>query len=95
MHAVVRNYSGSDASELFDELQGLLGSIEEAIRSISGVVAYTLLRTTNHGISITVCENKTGADESVTVAAKFINGNCSTVANPPEISEGATMPNIN
>ena len=95
MHAVVRNYSGSDASELFDELQGLLGGREEAIRSISGVVAYTLLRTTNGVMSITVCENKTASDESVTVAAEFINQNCSTIANPPEVSEGATMLHIN
>ena len=94
MHAVVRNYSGSEASQLFNELEGLLAGIEEAIRSIPGVVTYTLLRTSNGGTSITVCDTKATADESVRVAAEFIGQHCSTRANPPDVTEGATMLHI-
>jgi len=94
MHAVVRNYSGSEASQLFNELEGLLAGIEEAIRSISGVVTYTLLRTSNGGTSSTVCDSRAAADESVRVAAEFIGQHCSSRANPPDVTEGATMLHI-
>ena len=95
MHAVVRNYSGIEASQLFDELEGLLAGIEEAIRSISGVITYTLLRTSDGGPSITVCETKVSADESVKVAAEFIGQNCSTKATPPDVTEGRAILHIN
>ena len=94
MHAVVRNYSGYEASQLFNELESLLSGIEEAIRSISGVVTYTLLRTSNGGTSITVCDTQAAADESVRVAAEFIGQHCSTRANPPDVTEGATLLHI-
>ena len=94
MHAVVRNYSGNEASQLFNELESLLSGIEEAIRSISGVVTYTLLRTSNGGTSITVCDTQAAADESVRVAAEFIGQHCSTRANPPDVTEGATLLHI-
>ncbi|GIT13634.1 MAG: hypothetical protein CM1200mP35_04540 [Chloroflexota bacterium] len=94
MHAVVRNYSGSEASQLFSELEGLLAGIEEAIRSIPGVVTYTLIRTSNGGTSITVCDTKDAADESVRVAAEFIGQHCSTRANPPDVTEGGTLIHI-
>ncbi len=40
MHAVVRNYSGSEASELIDLLEQRLDEVESLIRSVQGFVAY-------------------------------------------------------
>jgi len=95
MHAVVRHYSGQGAHQLFSEIEAQLNGVEEAIRSVLGVVTYTLLRTDSGGISITICQDKAGADESVRVAAEFISKNCSAQANPPVVSEGATILHIN
>ena len=95
MHAVVRHYSGQGALQLLDEIEAKLDGVEEAIRSVPGVVTYTLLRTDNGGISISVCQDKAGADESVRVASEFISKNCMVQANPPVVSEGATILHIN
>ena len=95
MHAVVRHYSGQGAHQLFDEIEAQLNGLEEAIRSVPGVVTYTLLRTDNGGISIFVCQDKAGADESVRVAHEFIHKIFTGQANPPVVSEGATILHIN
>lgn len=91
MHAVVRQYSGQGASQTFDDLQENLGEIERLIKGVPGFVSYTLLRTLDGGISVTVCEDKAGTDESVRVAADFISANVSAPISPPEVSEGEAM----
>ena len=42
--------------------------MESIIRGVSGFVSYTLLRTDQGGVSVTVCQDKTGTDESVKAA---------------------------
>ena len=91
MHTVIRQYSGSGASELADEISSQAKGVEAAIRSVTGVSSYALVRTADGCISIRVCEDKMGADESVKVAAEFISNNCTVTANPPIVSEGETI----
>jgi hypothetical protein len=90
MYAVVRTYSGQGASELFD----LLGQREEDVKSlISGVpgfVNYVALRDGDGGVTVTVCQDKAGADESSRRAAEWVKENVSTTADPPTITEGDT-----
>jgi hypothetical protein len=94
MHAVVRRYSGAGAPELFEEFartQGAVESLEQAIRGVPGVVAYTLLRTPEGGVSVTVCQDKAAADQSVQVARDWLRQNLRTSANPPEVSAGDVL----
>ena len=65
--------------------------VERVIRGVPGLVSYTFLRTGDGGISVTVCQDKAGADESVRVAAEWIRQNSTASANPPVISEGDTI----
>jgi hypothetical protein len=62
MHAVVRRYSGPGAQELFEEFESKHGSVEgtleQAMRGVPGFVAYTLVRTQEGGVSVTVCQDK-------------------------------------
>ncbi len=89
MYAVVRNYSGSGAKQLFDLLDERKAEVESVIRSVSGFVSYSLIRTDDGGVTVTVCEDKTGTDESVQVARDWIQTNASDLGvNPPSISEG-------
>ena len=89
MYAVVRSYSGSGVKELFDLLEGRQEEIESLIRSVGGFVSYSLIRTNDGGITVTVCEAKTGTDESVQLAREWIQTNASDLGvNPPSISEG-------
>jgi hypothetical protein len=91
MYAVVRTYSGQGASELFD----LLGQREEDVKAlISGVpgfVNYAAVRNGDGGMTVTLCEDKAGTDESSRRAAGFVEDNLGATANPPAITEGSTV----
>jgi hypothetical protein len=91
MYAVVRSYSGQGASELFD----LLGQREEDVKAlISGVpgfVNYAAFRSGDGGVTVTVCEDKAGTDESSRRAADWVKENVSATTNPPAITEGDTV----
>jgi hypothetical protein len=91
MYTVVRQYSGQGASQLFDALESKKDEVERLIRGVSGVVSYTLLRTSDGGVSVTVCQEKAGADESVRVAADWVRQNAPVASSPPRISEGNTI----
>jgi hypothetical protein len=92
MHAVIRTYAGSGASELFDLLEKRQSDVEDLMRSIEGFVAYDLVRTDGGGSSFTVCQDKAGADESVRRAKQWIAANASDIrAGDPAVSEGPVI----
>ncbi len=94
MHAVVRRYAGAGAAELFEEFARKpvsAESLEQAIRRVPGVVAYTLLRTPEGGVSVTVCQDKAATDQSVQVARDWLRQNLSTAADPPEVFDGDVL----
>ena len=92
MHAVVRNYSGAGAKELFDLLEARKIDVENQISSVAGFVSYSLFRTADGGVSVTVCADKAGTDQSVQVARDWIQKNASNLSvNPPAISEGSVI----
>ena len=68
MYVVVRSYSAQGASELFD----LLAQREEHVKAlISGVPGfYSYVRSDDGGMTVTICEDKAGPDESSRRAAE-------------------------
>jgi len=95
MHAVVRNYSGSGAKQLFDVLEQHKADVEATLRKVPGLVNYTLVRCGDGGMSMTVCNDKAGADESMKVAHDWIEKNASNVhASAPLVSEGSVIVEI-
>ena len=92
MHAVIRTYSGSGAKELFDLLEERKSDVESVIRSVKGFVSYSLVRTGDGGIAITVCQDKAGTDDSVQKAKDWIGKNASDIgASAPKVSEGPAI----
>jgi hypothetical protein len=92
MHAVVRTYTGDGGKQLFDVLEQRKSDVEAVIRKVPGLISYTLLRSGDGGISVTVCKDKAGADESVKVARDWIRENASnTTARPPDVTEGSVI----
>ena len=92
MHAVVRTYSGAGAKQLFDVLERQKAEVEATLRKVPGLVSYTLLRSGDGGMSVTVCKDKAGADESLKVAREWIQKNASNIhANPPVVTEGSVI----
>ena len=92
MHAVVRTYSGNRAKELFDVLEKRKTDVESLIRTVKGLVSYSLVRTADGGVSVTVCDDKAGTDESLQRARDWIKENASnTGVGSPAVSEGAII----
>ncbi|MBV8429143.1 MAG: hypothetical protein JOZ88_18070 [Hyphomicrobiales bacterium] len=62
------------------------------MRGVKGFVGYTLARTREGTVSVTVCQDKAGADESLTVAREWIAKNAaSTGVGAPYVSEGPVI----
>ena len=92
MHAVVRSYSGKGAKELFDLLAQRKADVEALIRGVTGFVAYSLVQTADGGISVTVCQDKAGADESLQRAREWIQEKAAgTGVGAPTVSEGSVI----
>jgi hypothetical protein len=92
MHAVMRTYSGSGAKGLFDLLEKRKSEVESVIRSVPGLVNYTLVRSGDGGVSVTVCQDKKGCDESMRVAREWIQKNAADLGlGPPSVAEGVVI----
>ena len=95
MHAVVRSYSGSGASELFDLIEQRQAEVEPIIRSVAGFVSWSAIRTNDGGFTVTVCQDKAGTDESSKVARDWVVENASDLgASPPDVSEGPVLVHV-
>lgn len=91
MHPVVRNYSGAGAKQLFDVLERQKAEVE-ATRKVPGLLSYTLPRCGDGGMSVTVCNDKAGVDETVKVAREWIMKNTSNIqASLPAVTEGSVI----
>jgi hypothetical protein len=92
MHAVIRTYSGTGANELLDLLEKRKSEVDDLMRPIEGFVSYLLVRTNDGGTSVTVCQDKAGADESIQRARQWIAANASDIrAAGPAVSEGQVI----
>lgn len=92
MHAVVRTYSGAAARQLFDILEERKADVQATLQKVPGMVSYTLLRQGDGGMSVTVCKDKAGTDESLRVAREWISKNAANIsASPPQVAEGPVI----
>ncbi len=92
MQTVVRSYTGSGAAALFDLLEENKEDVESLIRGVTGFVSYSLVRTTDGGVSVTVCQDKAGTDESLQLAREWIQEHGSHLdVSPPTVAEGSNI----
>lgn len=91
MHVVVRTYNGQGATELFDLLGQREADVKELISGVPGFVSYAAVATDGGGVTVTVCEDKEGTDESSRRAADWVKENVEVASDPPAISEGDTV----
>ena len=91
MYMVIRRYTG--ASELADALVQRQQEVKDLISGVPGFKAYHALRTDWGDVAtMTICDDKTGTDESVRRAAIWVRSNLAKVEmRPPEIIEGETI----
>jgi hypothetical protein len=87
MFASIRKYNG--APTLTDELVKRQAEIKSAFAPVPGFHSYYLIKTGDGAVSMTVCENRAGADESNKVEATWLKDKLPTFATrPPEITTG-------
>ena len=67
MFASIRKYNG--APMLTDELVKKQDELKNAIHAVPGFYSYNVLKTSDGAISMTVCENRAGVEESNRVEA--------------------------
>lgn len=92
MHAVVRNYLGTGAKAVFDLVEERKADIETTMKNVPGVVSYIVFRSDDGGMTITVCEDRMGAEASVQAARAWLQANGPhLVAHPPEVTEGPVI----
>ena len=91
MYVVVRSYSGEGAPEIFDVIEEKTDEIRKLISEVPGFVSYTAFRIDGGGTAVTVCQDKEGTDESISVAAKWVLENVHGTPPVPVIIEGSTV----
>ena len=94
MDVVVRTYTGKGSKELFSLLEQRKADVEKLMRSVKGFESYTLARSSSGegGLSMTVCQDKTGTEESVRVAKEWIAKNAANIAvDTPKVSTGSII----
>lgn len=91
MYAVVRTYSGQGAAEVFDLIVRLQDEVKELFESIPGFSSYTAVRSDDGGMTVSVCEDKGGTDETVRRAAAFLKEKMTGPLDPPVIGEGEAV----
>jgi len=94
MFGSIRKYSG--APTMVEELVKKQDDIKSALRPVAGFQSYYLLRTNDGAISLTVCDNKAGAEESNRVAATWLKDKLPVFATrAPEITTGEVQIQLN
>ena len=91
MRAVIRTYSGPGAKKLFAELEKNKAKIQTLIKPVIGLVSYSLVSTGDGGMSVTVCKDQKGIDDSTRIAGEWIKENLPKVATKPSIAEGSVV----
>lgn len=94
MDVVVRTYSGKGSKELFSLLEKNKSDVEKLMRSVKGFESYTLARSTESegGMSMTVCQDKVGTEESVRLAKEWIAKHGANISmDAPKVSAGTII----
>jgi hypothetical protein len=92
MHAVIRHYSKNGAKEFVDLIEKRKDEVRGIITGIKGFVSYTFIRTADGGYTVSVYQDRAGADESLKKAKDWVQQNASHIGvSPPKISEGSVV----
>jgi hypothetical protein len=85
-YVVVRHYR--DSGTLVDELVKRADEVEGLIRGISGFVAYNMVRTESGCFSVSVYDDRAGAEESVSAAREYVQRTLPDLAVAPDVLQG-------
>jgi 3-methyladenine DNA glycosylase AlkD len=88
----MRYYHGNPG--LADQLAARGDEVRALLRAVNGFQAYYLVRLDDATVSITVCDDEAGTEESTQVAAGWLRENMPDLApSPPMVSAGTVTLN--
>jgi hypothetical protein len=94
MFASIRKYSGRPL--LADELLKRQNEIKSVLEPVSGFRGYYLIKTGDGTISMTVCDNRAGVEESDRVESTWLKDKLPTFATPaPQVTTGEVLFHVN
>lgn len=89
MYLVVRSYAGPGTAELFQLLGERDHEVRELIGGVPGFVSYAATPTgEDSGVTVTLCQDKAGTDESSRRAAEWVTQHVTTPGVAPTVWEG-------
>ena len=83
MQIVIRTYFGKGTKKLLAIGEEHEAELQSLMRTVEGLVSYTLARDRRGGFSVTVCQDKRGIKQSRKIAQRFL------AHHAPEISLAA------
>src|SRR6478609_336507 len=93
-HAVVRVYT--DSGPLIGVLREREDEVRGIMTSVPGFIGYGIMDTGKGAVSVTICQDKAGTDESIQRAARWIKENLpDATIDPPQIFEGDNVVSFN
>jgi hypothetical protein len=93
MYAVVRRYTA--AKDLTTAVTAKRGSLEQTMRGLPGFVAYYLVNQGDAVATITICQDKAGAEQSIQQAADWVKQNLpDSGLSAPEITQGDVLVSV-
>ena len=93
MHAVVRRYD--NANGLIDVMKTKADEVKELISGVPGFVAYYVTESGEEMISVTVCDDETGTQESSRRAGEWVAANAANSGvSPVERHDGKVFLNF-
>jgi hypothetical protein len=76
---------------LFDALAAKEDDVKALISTVPGFTSYAAFRNDSGGQTVTVCQDKTGTDESSRRAAEWVKENVGVTVDPPTVTEGSAI----
>jgi hypothetical protein len=89
MYAMTRSYSGANAPKLYDLLMQNKDEVTGLLRGVKGLSHYDVIKTKDGCVTVTMCDDKAGADESLARATTWLKDHTAQIgAITPMVSEG-------
>lgn len=92
MKVIVRTYSGPGAKELFEIIAANMDEVKTTLQTIDGFVSYMAANTAAGGVTVTVCQDDAGIEQSVQRAREWVEKNAAhTGASAPSVVTGTVI----
>jgi hypothetical protein len=93
MYAVIRRYE--DAAKLIDIMERKPHEVDRVIASVPGFVAYHAIKSADTLVTISVCQEQSGTEETTRRAAEWVRANLEPGdVGAPEVTSGEAFINV-